>query len=68
VQEQQKNSSDRVWLRPLEAAEYTALNRTTLWRAARRGDLRVGGIKHAPRFFRDDLDDFMRRGDSRWDQ
>jgi hypothetical protein len=64
VQEQQKNSSDRVWLRPLEAAEYTALDRTTLWRAARRGELRVGGIERAPRYHVNDLEAFMRRRES----
>ncbi len=64
MEESQARGPDRVWLRPLEAAEYTALNRTTLWRATRRGDLRVGGIERAPRYHVDDLNEFMRRRES----
>jgi hypothetical protein len=53
-------TSDRQWLRYREAERRTGLGRTSLWRAVRRGDLRVGGIKGAPRFFVGDLDAFMR--------
>ena len=59
---QRTESTERVWLTYLGVEERTSLNRTTLWRAVRRGDLRVGGVGRAPRFHVDDVDEFMRRG------
>jgi excisionase family DNA binding protein len=67
VHEEQK-TSERVWLTYADSANRTGLHRSTLWRAVRRGDLRVGGVKRAPRFHVDDLDQFMRRGGSSWDR
>ena len=54
--------SGHVWLTYSQAEGYTGLDRTTLWRAVRRGDLQVGGVGRAPRFHVDDLDEFMRSG------
>jgi excisionase family DNA binding protein len=45
-----------------ESADYCAVDRVTLWRAVKRGELRVGGVGRAVRFHRDDLDEFMRSG------
>jgi hypothetical protein len=56
--------AERVWLNYSEASARTRLHPSTLWRAVRRGSLRVGGLKKAPRFHVDDLDQFMRRGGS----
>lgn len=50
------------WLDYEGAEEYTGYEKTTLWRAVRRGELRVGGVNRAPRFHRDDLDQWMRTG------
>lgn len=53
-------ASEKAWLTYQEAAEYTSLDRVTLWRAVKRGDLRAGGVGRAVRFHRGDLDKFMR--------
>jgi len=45
-----------------ESAAYCAVDRVTLWRAVKRGELRAGGVGRAVRFHRDDLDEFMRFG------
>jgi len=50
------------WMTYPEAEKYTGLERTTLYRAVRRGELRVGGVNRAPRFHRDDLDSWLRSG------
>ncbi len=63
-EEQQTKIPERVWLSYSEMEKYTGLDRTTLWRAVRRGDLRVGGVGRAPRFHVNDVDEFMRRGES----
>lgn len=42
-----------------EAAVYCRLDRTTLWRAVRVGDLQSSGRGRAVRFHRDELDRFM---------
>jgi excisionase family DNA binding protein len=42
-----------------EAAAYCRLDRTTLWRAVRAGDLRADGSGRAVRFHRKELDRFM---------
>lgn len=42
-----------------EAASYCRVNRTTLWRAARRGQLRESGPGMAVRFRRAELDRWM---------
>ncbi len=67
MQEQRAKASERVWLTYLEAAERSGLHRVTLYRAVRRGDLRVGGVGRAPRFHVNDLDAFLRRGGSERD-
>lgn len=64
MEEHRTESSDRVWFNYSEAAARTGLHPSTLWRAVRRGDLRVGGIGRAPRFHMDELDEFMRHGRS----
>ncbi len=61
---QTKTSEERVWLTYAEVEERTGLHRSTLWRATRRGALRVGGVGRAPRFHVDDIDNFMRLGES----
>jgi excisionase family DNA binding protein len=43
------------------ASEYTSLSRHSLWRATRRGELRVIKVGASVRFQRSDLDDFMQR-------
>jgi len=43
-----------------QAEIYTGLHRVTLWRAAKRGELKVSGPEAAPRFRLDDLDAWMR--------
>lgn len=55
-------SIERVWLTPSEAASYTQLDRVTLWRARKRGELRAGGAGRAVRFERAELDRWMRSG------
>lgn len=46
-----------------QAAVYTGLDRTTIWRAVRRGDLKAGGSGRAVRFERTELDRWLRGGD-----
>lgn len=41
------------------AAEYCNVDRTTLWRAVKRGALRASGPGRAVRFRRDELDRWM---------
>jgi len=55
---------ERVWLTYAEASEYTGLDRTTLWRAVRRNELRAGGAGRAVRFERLELDRWL-RGDEK---
>ena len=62
--EPRTESAERVWFNYSQASARTGLHPSTLWRAVRRGSLRVGGVKRAPRFHVDDLDQFMRRGGS----
>jgi excisionase family DNA binding protein len=47
-----------------EAAEYTGLDRVTIWRAVKRGELRAGGLVRAVRFERAELDRWLRSGGS----
>lgn len=51
---------ERVWMSYAEACAHTAYDRTTLWRAVKRGELRIGGTPGAPRFERRELDRWMR--------
>ena len=62
--QEQMRTPERVWLTYADTEEYTGYDRVTLWRAVRRGALRVGGVERAPRFHVDDVDEFMRRGRS----
>ena len=62
VAEERVGRTESPWLTYPEAAEYCRLDRTTLWRAVKRGELRVGGVGRAARFHKDDLDAFMRSG------
>lgn len=57
---QTAEAPERTWLTYGQAEEYTGLERTTLWRAVRRGELRTGGAGRAVRFERAELDRFMR--------
>lgn len=43
-----------------QAAAYTNVDKTTLWRAVKSGALRASGPGRAVRFHRDDLDEWMR--------
>jgi excisionase family DNA binding protein len=56
---------ERAYLSYSEAEHYTGLNRVTLWRAVRAGDLRADGFGSAVRFHRDELDRFMQSRDSK---
>jgi excisionase family DNA binding protein len=42
-----------------QAAAYCNVDRTTLWRAVKTGDLRASGPGRAVRFHRDELDRWM---------
>ncbi len=55
-------SIERVWLSPREASAYTGLDKVTLWRARKRGELRAGGAGRAVRFEKTELDRWMRSG------
>ena len=59
---QELKDPTRVWMSYTESADYCAVDRVTLWRAVKRGELRAGGVGRAVRFHRDDLDEFMRSG------
>ncbi|WP_119068258.1 helix-turn-helix domain-containing protein [Rubrobacter indicoceani] len=50
----------RVWMTYAQAAEYTGLNRTTIWRAVEAGNLEAYGVGRAVRFQRVELDRWMR--------
>lgn len=54
----------RAWMNYEEAETYTGYEKTTIWRAVRRGELKAGGLKGAPRFHRDELDRWL-RGDEK---
>jgi predicted DNA-binding transcriptional regulator AlpA len=63
VHEEQK-TSEQVWLSYTDVEKRTGYHRSTIWRAVRRGALRVGGTLKAPRFFVGDVDEYMRCGGS----
>ncbi len=50
----------RTWLNYEQAAEYCGVERTTIWRAVKRGKLSAGGVGRAVRFERAELDRWMR--------
>lgn len=50
------------WMTYGQAEEYTSLERTTLYRAVRRGELKAGGTSRAIRFHKADLDEWMQSG------
>jgi excisionase family DNA binding protein len=54
---------ERAYLSYSEAEQYTGLNRVTLWRAVRAGNLRLDGSGRAVRFHRKELDRFMQSRD-----
>ncbi len=58
--EQAAEAPARAWLNYAAAADYCSLDRVTLWRAVKRGELQAGGVGRAVRFHKDDLDQFMR--------
>ena len=57
----QATATEPRYLTYAQAEIYTGLHRVTLWRAAKRRELRISGPEAAPRFCRDDLDRWMRR-------
>jgi excisionase family DNA binding protein len=57
-----QETTERAWLSPAEASRYTGLDRVTLWRARKRGELLAGGAGRAVRFERTELDRWMRSG------
>jgi excisionase family DNA binding protein len=62
--EPKRPTIERTWLTYSEASEYTRLDRTTLWRAVQRNELRAGGVGRAVRFERPELDRWL-RGDEK---
>ena len=55
----QATSPKSPYLDYARAAEYTTLNRVTLWRAVKAGKLKASGYGRAVRFHVRDLDEFM---------
>jgi len=51
---------EKVWLSYPESVEYVGYDRTTIWRAVKRGELRQGGLPGSPRFHKRDLDAWLR--------
>ncbi len=62
TEEKTMEAPGQVWLNYEQAALYCNVDRTTLWRAVRRGELHAGGVGRAVRFERGELDKFMRSG------
>ena len=60
--EQATEAPDRIWMTYEQAAAYCNVDRVTLWRSVKRGELHAGGVGRAVRFHRDDLEEFMRNG------
>ena len=56
----QATTVEKTWMNYRSACEYTSYDRTTLWRAVKRGQLRVGGLSGSPRFERTELDRWLR--------
>lgn len=54
--------AEHAWLSYREASAYTGLDRVTLWRAVRRGELKAGGAGRAVRFEKAELDRWLRGG------
>lgn len=52
-------ATESPYLDYTQAAAYCNVDRTTLWRAVRAGDLRASGPGRAVRFHRDELDRWM---------
>jgi excisionase family DNA binding protein len=48
-----------------QSAAYCNVDRTTIWRAVKAGDLRASGPGRAVRFRRDELDRWMNRRNER---
>ena len=59
--EKTETAPARSWLSYTEVERYTGYDRTTIWRAVKRGDLRAGGLEGTPRFSKDDIDSWLRR-------
>jgi len=59
------NATERVWMNYEQSAAYSGYDRTTLWRAVKRGQLRVGGLPGSPRFERAELDRWLRGEEER---
>ena len=55
-----ESTPESAWKTYLQSAEYCQLDRVTLWRTVKRGELRAGGVGRAVRFHRDELDRWMR--------
>lgn len=53
-------TEQRTWMSYEQSAEYCGVERTTIWRAVKRGELRAGGVGRAVRFERAELDRWMR--------
>lgn len=56
---------EKVWFTYSEAEGYTGLERTSMWKAVRRGTLRAGGVGRAIRFEKRELDRWMRGDEAR---
>lgn len=55
-------TEQRTWFTYEQAADYCGVERTTIWRAVKRGELNAGGVGRAVRFERAELDRWMRGG------
>ena len=55
-------TTERKFLTYEQAAAEAQMHRVTLWRAVRRGELKVGGTPAAPRFHRKELERWLEEG------
>lgn len=55
-----QTETTRVWMTTAQAAEYVAVDPVTLWRARRRGLLKVGSAGRTVRYHREELDRWLR--------
>ncbi len=52
---------ERIWMTYHDVCRYASYDRTTIYRAVRRGELRQGGLPGSPRFEKSEVDRWLRR-------